>query len=36
MAIIYFLQSDVVTTLLDAGVKVILLSDYKRRFTNEN
>jgi len=27
MAIIYFLQSDVVPTLLDAGVKVILLTD---------
>jgi len=27
MAIIYFLQSDVVSTLLDAGVEVILLTD---------
>ena len=27
MAIIYFLQSDVVTTLLDAGVEVVVLTD---------
>lgn len=27
MAIIYFLQSDVVTTLLDAGVEIIVLTD---------
>ncbi|MCE7861769.1 MAG: hypothetical protein DYG86_18535, partial [Chloroflexi bacterium CFX2] len=27
MAIIYFLQSDVVSTLLEAGVEVILLTD---------
>ena len=27
MAIIYFLQSDVVSTLLDAGVEVIVLTD---------
>ena len=40
MAIIYFLQSDVVSTLLDAGVEVILLTDdeivpqLKSRFTH--
>ena len=27
MAIIYFLQSDVVPTLLDAGVEIVLLTD---------
>ncbi len=27
MAIVYFLQSDVVSTLLDAGVEVVLLTD---------
>ncbi|MCI0552985.1 MAG: hypothetical protein L0287_18710, partial [Anaerolineae bacterium] len=27
MAIIYFLQSDVVSTLLDAGIEIILLTD---------
>src|SRR5215216_7822764 len=27
MAIVYFLQSDVVTTLLDAGVQVVILTD---------
>ena len=27
MAIIYFLQSDVVSTLLDAGVEVVVLTD---------
>ena len=27
MAIIYFLQSDVVPTLLDAGVDVVILTD---------
>src|SRR5574339_92600 len=27
MAIIYFLQSDVVTTLLDAGVEIVVLTD---------
>jgi hypothetical protein len=27
LAIVYFLQSDVVSTLIDAGVEVILLTD---------
>ncbi|HRQ23364.1 MAG TPA: hypothetical protein PLF42_08065, partial [Anaerolineales bacterium] len=27
MAIIYFLQSDIVSTLLDAGVEVVILTD---------
>jgi hypothetical protein len=31
MAIIYFLQSDVVPTLLDAGVEVVVLTDDETR-----
>ena len=35
MAIIYFLQSDVVSTLLDAGVEVVVLTD-DERLENKN
>ena len=35
MAIIYFLQSDVVSTLLDAGVEVFVLTD-DERLENKN
>src|SRR5512140_681447 len=31
MAIVYFLQSDVVTTLLEAGVEIVVLTDDETR-----
>jgi hypothetical protein len=36
MAIIYFLQSDVVPTLINAGVQVILLTDDETKEKSPN